>query len=182
MLEVTSIAISLGLLLALLIFRTIYRAYVNPLRDVPGPWLARFTRLWLAVANSSRRYNEINRELHQKYGPIVRIAPNEYSIDDPDAAQIIFRSRDQLPKVRYSNLLYGCCTSCGIVLWYRDVVLHDLGSLSQIPHEALLMLDSHPSIKPLIYPTQKPASSAHKMTSTILGGVAKFFHYTRSGL
>ena len=32
-------------------------------------------------------------------GPIVRIGPNEYSIDDPDAAKIIYRVGDQLEKV-----------------------------------------------------------------------------------
>lgn len=33
-------------------------------------------------------------------GPIVRISPNEYSIDDPDAARIIYRTKDELVKVR----------------------------------------------------------------------------------
>lgn len=33
-------------------------------------------------------------------GPIVRISPNEYSIDDPDAARIMYRTRDELVKVR----------------------------------------------------------------------------------
>lgn len=29
----------------------------------------------------------------------MRISPNEYSIDDPDAARIIYRTRDELIKV-----------------------------------------------------------------------------------
>ncbi|QKX54964.1 uncharacterized protein TRUGW13939_02054, partial [Talaromyces rugulosus] len=33
-----------------------------------------------------------SRKLHQKYGPVVRIAPNEYSIDDPNAAKVIYGS------------------------------------------------------------------------------------------
>ena len=32
-------------------------------------------------------------------GPIVRISPNKYSIDDPDAARVIYRTRDELVKV-----------------------------------------------------------------------------------
>lgn len=36
--------------------------------------------------------------------PIVRIAPNEYSIDDPEAAKVIFRSRNQLKKVHSIQL------------------------------------------------------------------------------
>lgn len=78
---------------------TIYQAYATPLRNVPGPSLARFTRIWLFRAIASRKWDQINIQLHRKYGPVVRIAPNEYSIDDPDAANIIYRSRDQLLKV-----------------------------------------------------------------------------------
>ena len=98
MLEVTSVLILFGLSLALITFRTIHRAYFTTLSDIPGPWLAKFTRFWLAKAIYSRNYHKINAELHEKWGPVVRIAPNEYSIDDADAAQIIYRSRDQLDK------------------------------------------------------------------------------------
>lgn len=37
--------------------------------------------------------------LRPETGPIVRIAPNEYSIDDPQSAKIIYRSANQLMKV-----------------------------------------------------------------------------------
>ena len=39
-------------------------------------------------------------------GRIVRISPNEYSIDDPDAARIIYRTMDELVKVRKQADLY----------------------------------------------------------------------------
>lgn len=94
--------ICFGSLFLYAIFRTLYCAYATPLRDIPGPWLAKFTRIWLFRAINSRRFNEINIQLHKKYGPIVRIAPNEYSIDDPEATQIIYRFKDQLVKVRSS--------------------------------------------------------------------------------
>lgn len=82
-----------------LIIHSLFKAYVTPLREVPGPWLARFTRIWLLKAINSRKYQDINIDLHRKYGPVVRIAPNEYSIDDLEASKIIYRSRDQLVKV-----------------------------------------------------------------------------------
>ncbi|KAL8992639.1 MAG: hypothetical protein Q9169_006945 [Polycauliona sp. 2 TL-2023] len=37
-------------------------------------------------------------------GRIVRIAPNEYSIDDPEAAKVIFRARDQLEKAQWYHV------------------------------------------------------------------------------
>ena len=112
MLGITSILILLGLSLSLVVFRTIYRAYFTSLHNVPGPRLAKFTRLWLAKAIYSRQYHKISTQIHRQYGPIVRIAPNEYSIDDVDAAQIIYRSRDPLIKVRYPLSLDDSETSC----------------------------------------------------------------------
>ena len=78
---------------------TIYKTYATPLRDIPGPWLAKFTRIWLFNAIARRDFQTTNVDLHRKYGPIVRIAPNEYSIDDPEAAQVLYRSKDQLLKI-----------------------------------------------------------------------------------
>lgn len=97
--------------------RTLIKAYSLPLSDIPGPWIAKFTRLWLMQAISTRSWDKINIRLHRQYGgfktlswytlelpnsrvgSIVRISPNEYSIDDPDAAKIIYRTRDELVKV-----------------------------------------------------------------------------------
>ena len=82
-----------------LIIHSCLKAYSTPLRHVPGPLLARLTRVWLLTAINSRKYQQINIDLHRKYGPVVRIAPNEYSIDDIESSKVIYRSRDQLVKV-----------------------------------------------------------------------------------
>ncbi|KAK2676887.1 Cytochrome P450 [Fusarium oxysporum f. sp. vasinfectum] len=71
---------------------TLVNVLRSPLRRVPGPFLARFTRLWLLKQVYFGTYPKTSIELHRKYGPIVRIAPNEYSIDDPAAAKIIYGS------------------------------------------------------------------------------------------
>ena len=82
-----------------IVLRTLYKAYATPLRDIPGPPFAKYTRFWLCKAINSRKYHEINVNIHRKYGPIVRISPNEYSIDDLEASKIIYRSHEQLVKV-----------------------------------------------------------------------------------
>lgn len=98
--NVSDVALWFALALGLWIFLSkLYQAYASPLRDVQGPWLARFTRFWYARSTYSRQGHKINMDLHKKYGPIVRIAPNEYSIDDLEASKIIYRSRDPLVKV-----------------------------------------------------------------------------------
>lgn len=82
------------------ILRGLTGAYKTSLHDVPGPWFAKFSRLWLLQAYNARSFHRTNLSLHRQYGPIVRIAPNEYSIDDPEAAKIVYRASGQLAKSR----------------------------------------------------------------------------------
>lgn len=63
---------------------------LDPLRNVPGPVLARFTRFWYFFEVYKGSFEVSNVELHKKYGPVVRIAPQEYSIDDVEAAKVIY--------------------------------------------------------------------------------------------
>ncbi|KAH7347958.1 cytochrome P450 [Pyrenochaeta sp. MPI-SDFR-AT-0127] len=69
---------------------TVFSAILSPSRSIPGPFFARFTRLWYLRRVRNGQFHNENAALHQKYGPIVRIAPNEYSIDDPDAIRPIY--------------------------------------------------------------------------------------------
>ncbi|EME39350.1 hypothetical protein DOTSEDRAFT_91733 [Dothistroma septosporum NZE10] len=74
-------------------FLVITRAYYDPLRRVPGPRLCRFTPLydwyksWLGY---ECRWIE---GLHQKYGPVVRIAPNEVVISEGEALAPIYTEK-----------------------------------------------------------------------------------------
>lgn len=63
---------------------------LDPLRSVPGPFLARFTRWWYFFAIYKGDFERTNVELHKKYGPVVRIAPEEYSVDDVEGARVIY--------------------------------------------------------------------------------------------
>ena len=106
MLDLNAIGISLCFILALVLctlVSKVYQACASPLKDVQGPWLARFTRFWYVRSAYSRQSHKIHMDLHHKYGSIVRIAPNEYSIDDFEASKTIYRSRDPLSKVCQST-------------------------------------------------------------------------------
>ncbi|KAK9781184.1 putative Cytochrome P450 [Seiridium cardinale] len=72
-----------------LLLRTIYKRYASPLRSLPGPFFASCTRLWkvLSVVRGQTHLEHI--ALHHKYGPVVRIAPNEVSISSPQAARAV---------------------------------------------------------------------------------------------
>ncbi|OTA97460.1 hypothetical protein M434DRAFT_391921 [Hypoxylon sp. CO27-5] len=60
-------------------FATWYR-----LREVPGPFLASFSYLWLARVAKSGNQFWIYRDMYKKYGPLFRVGPNELSTEDPE--------------------------------------------------------------------------------------------------
>ncbi|KAH8593712.1 cytochrome P450 [Bisporella sp. PMI_857] len=60
------------------------------LKDVPGPFAAKFSSLWLLLqARKGKRYLSVN-EAHAKYGKLVRIQPNHVSIADEAAIPIVY--------------------------------------------------------------------------------------------
>ncbi|KAI6084808.1 BcABA1, cytochrome P450 monooxygenase [Hypoxylon rubiginosum] len=54
------------------------------LREIPGPFLASFSYLWLANTAKSGQQFWIYRDMYKKYGPLIRVGPNELSTDDPE--------------------------------------------------------------------------------------------------
>lgn len=61
------------------------------LKSVPGPWYSTFTHYVLKYHIVTRRRMYYVHALHQKYGPVVRIAPNEIDVSDPQAVQAIHK-------------------------------------------------------------------------------------------
>ena len=64
----------------------------SPLSKVPGPWYTRFTSLWLKYQEFSGTRRDWVHRCHQRYGPVVRLAPNEVSFTDLDAIKEIYAS------------------------------------------------------------------------------------------
>jgi len=69
-------------ILGRIIVKTIYNIYFHPLAAFPGPISRKATRIpWtLSMLNNKSVYDIT--DLHRKYGPVVRIAPEELSIQD----------------------------------------------------------------------------------------------------
>ncbi|KAI9694401.1 MAG: hypothetical protein M1822_000017 [Bathelium mastoideum] len=60
------------------------------IKDVPAPFPAAFTNLWLLYqCRHGRRYAAVD-DAHKKYGTLVRIQPNHVSIADPEAIPAIY--------------------------------------------------------------------------------------------
>ncbi|KAL4962145.1 uncharacterized protein BDV14DRAFT_203122 [Aspergillus stella-maris] len=60
--------------------RIIYNLTLRPLRHIPGPWTWSATRLPYHIALFKGTVIHDIQSLHEKYGPVLRIAPNEMFI------------------------------------------------------------------------------------------------------
>lgn len=89
---------------SLFITLLIYRLYLHPLSKFPGPLLAKLTSLWLYREAYHGTEASTLAALHAKYGPIVRVAPNELDIADGDALNSIYVKDSGFRKAScYSN-------------------------------------------------------------------------------
>ncbi|KAK0744573.1 cytochrome P450 [Apiosordaria backusii] len=75
--------------IAIILSIILYNLFLHPLRSLPGPklWAATpipYTRAWLSGRMSSNIH-----ELHERYGDVVRVAPNRVSFTHPDAYNAI---------------------------------------------------------------------------------------------
>ena len=71
---------------------SIYRRAVSPLAKIPGPWHSHYTDLWLILQEFSSKRRTYIHALHQKYGPVVRLGPNEASFTSVEAVKEIYSS------------------------------------------------------------------------------------------
>ncbi|TKW50967.1 Pisatin demethylase [Colletotrichum tanaceti] len=88
----------------LLLLNAIRTRYLSPLRRYPGPFLASTTRLWKVLSTASRRTHLDHIALHRKYGPVVRIAPNEVSLASPEAARTVLSAGKRFYKTAFYSV------------------------------------------------------------------------------
>ncbi|CRK29863.1 hypothetical protein BN1723_014292 [Verticillium longisporum] len=69
-----------------------YRLALHPLARVPGPKLAAISNVWHALHVRDGRMFALGKTLHKKYGPVVRVGPNEVWFDSKDAFKSIYRA------------------------------------------------------------------------------------------
>ncbi|KAK0724599.1 putative cytochrome P450 monooxygenase [Lasiosphaeris hirsuta] len=86
---------------AYLVYTFVYNLYFHPLAKFPGPILLRGTRLGFIWKEVKGTLPLEMLDLHRRYGPVVRIAPDELAFSDAEAWKDIYGHKaEELPKAR----------------------------------------------------------------------------------
>ncbi|EXK86379.1 hypothetical protein FOQG_09651 [Fusarium oxysporum f. sp. raphani 54005] len=89
---------AVGFLVLVYIF---YYRYLHPLAKYPGPPLASVTNLWKTYHLWSLHLPHTLVRLHEQYGDVVRVGPNDLSFRNPDAVNTIYKAGRQLQKTAF---------------------------------------------------------------------------------
>lgn len=92
-----SLLAAAGCGLALVYIASAVRSW-HRMKQIPGPLLASFSYLWLSRINATGRQYSVYRDLGNKYGPLVRVGPNELSTDDPELIRRMSAARSTYGK------------------------------------------------------------------------------------
>jgi hypothetical protein len=69
-----------------------YRALLSPLSKITGPKYTLFSDVYLMIQEFISNRREYIHELHKRYGPVVRLGPNEVSFTSLQAMKEIYSS------------------------------------------------------------------------------------------
>ncbi|KAI1850422.1 hypothetical protein JX266_004280 [Neoarthrinium moseri] len=102
----------------------LYRLYLHPLAQFPGPKLAAVTRLYEGYYDlyQSGQYTFKIAELHKYYGPIIRISPHELHVNDAAFFDTLYNRQEGVWH-KYDWSVDAFATK-GATLWTADHTLH----------------------------------------------------------
>lgn len=132
--------------IAYLLAKVIYRLYLSPLAKIPGPrWAAAtvFYEAYYSIVKDGQFLFKI-RDLHEEYGPIIRIGPKELHINDPEAYDQIYSNNGRWNKdPRYVKQFDNTDSSFG-------TVPHELHRLRRRAFQGFFSKQKIASLEPMI--------------------------------
>ncbi|KAI1349115.1 cytochrome P450 [Xylaria sp. FL0043] len=104
--------------------RALFLLYLHPLSGFPGPRIAAVSNIWYAYHWLSGRYPWAIEAALRKYGPVVRIAPNELAFYTPEAFADIYvphhKNLESFVKTDFQNR----GKDLGGLIWEEDPYRH----------------------------------------------------------
>ncbi|KAG2419398.1 hypothetical protein HFD88_004194 [Aspergillus terreus] len=96
------------------------------LRNIPGPFWARFTDFHRAWFVKAKRSHSVQQQYHENYGPLVRLGPNMVTVANPAAIPVIYPARPGFPKGAFYEAFipYTKAGSPPAIFTARDEHLH----------------------------------------------------------
>ncbi|KAI1850330.1 hypothetical protein JX266_004188 [Neoarthrinium moseri] len=88
-------------------WRCIYNIYFHPLARFPGPFLAKISPIYSIWGLFRGRWPFDVHQLHLKYGPVLRLMPNELAFIDPQAWKDIYGHRQGHPQFHKDPIHVG---------------------------------------------------------------------------
>jgi len=84
------------------VYSSIFNIFLHPLSQFPGPRAAAITLYWKAYVEcvQGRSFCHVLKELHNVYGDVVRVGPNELHFSNPHAYHDIYNNRNRWDKER----------------------------------------------------------------------------------
>ena len=104
-----AIAAVLTFLAAALVYRLIFSVFFSPLAKIPGPKSFALTKARLAYEDYRGSRTRTINVLHRKYGPAVRIGPNEVTFNSTPALRAIYGAGSGFERTSFYSMFeaYG---------------------------------------------------------------------------
>ena len=78
-----------------------YSIYLHPLRKIPGPWFTKFSSFWFHYHTFIGDQATAIHKLHEEYGPIVQVSPEDIDISDGEALWPIYVKNGGFEKSKF---------------------------------------------------------------------------------
>ncbi|OIW24457.1 cytochrome P450 [Coniochaeta ligniaria NRRL 30616] len=126
----------------------LHPSLISPLAKIPNAhWSAPYSRLWALSIRFNNRENRTLRAAHQRLGPIIRVAPNELSINDVDCVRTVYHGGFDKPS------WYSVFDNYGVPCMFSTRSAHE--------HSLRKRMISHVYSKSYIHSSAAAASQAH---------------------
>ncbi|POS74665.1 benzoate 4-monooxygenase cytochrome P450 [Diaporthe helianthi] len=120
----------LEVLLVSVVLRCFYNLFLHPLRRFPGPIAHRASVLPIAVRVALGRWTTELLPLTEKFGPVVRVSPNELVFTDPEA-WFVFLGPAQVLHYPSEDDLGARSETLANIPYRKDVYGYQNGALSK---------------------------------------------------